>query len=423
MNKKDKEIKDAEYNGYNFDKTLAKFTWDEPFYSYFSREMTKIETKKFPTAAVTVKDGESILYYNEEYFNSLSWKYRFGLLEHEILHLIFQHVTSRIKYVNGKVDQLWFWCCDFAINSLIEKEFVHDTWLYPGRFPEIPKEQLSQYTKEQISHLEALRNEVMSWPVGESSDWYYKKMKQNPSAEEGYKIAYEKDKGTADSHELWEDSEGNSEDLQESLRSALDECKTRENWGSVPAPFREILKKMVSKKISWKDVLKNFTGRCQSIDKISTIKKINKRYPYIHPGRRKVRTSRIVVCIDQSGSMSSDAITLLFSELQNLSSLIEFVVVPFDAQVLEKEIFVWKKDEKVEPKRVASGGTDFTVPTKWVNKNSSNFDAALFLTDGYCAKPIACKIPRAWIIIPSGKLLFSTTELVINMERNKNLDK
>jgi predicted metal-dependent peptidase len=428
VNKKDKETKDKLYDSYDFERILAKFTWDEPFYSYFSRDMNKVETKKYPTAAVTIKNGDQILYYNNEYFTSIGWKYRFGLLQHEILHLVFQHVSSRVKYkADGTIDKLWFWCCDFAVNSLIKKEFVHDSWLYPGRYPKIPKELEPKFTQEELKNLEALRKEIISWPVGESADWYYKKMKQNPDAEKGYDASYGKDpqNGTADSHEAWVDSSGDdtiSDDMKEKIRGALDECASRENWGSVPAPFHEQLRKLVSKEVDWRSVLKNFTGKCQSIDKISTIKKINKRYPYIHPGRRKIRTARIVVCIDQSGSMSSSVLELLFAELNVLSSFVEFVVVPFDAKVVEEGIFTWGKGEKMQPKRVASGGTDFSVPTRWVNENFSKFDAAIFLTDGYCSKPIACKLPRAWVITPNGKLLFETPELVIKMaEVNKNL--
>lgn len=423
MNKLEKSVIDAKFDNYDFDKIVAKFTWDETFYSYFFQDMEKIKTTKYPTAAATVRDGEPIILYNEKYFNSLSWRHKFGLFQHEILHLVFQHTTSRIRLKpNGQVDKLWFWCADFAINSLIEPKYIHDNWLLPGRWPKLTEKEKEQYTEEEIGYLQDLREEILQWPLGESSDWYYKMMKDNPGAKKGFEIVHENSSNNiADSHDLWGNSSENSKVIEENIRRKLVEAikeSEKTKWGSVSAPFQSMLKQMTSEKIDWKSLLRNFTGKCQSTEQMSTIKKINRRYPYVHPGRKKRRTSSIVVCIDQSGSMSDESLILLFAELSKLSEFTEFVVVPFDSKVVEDKIFTWEKDQKIMPERVAHGGTNFSIPTKWVNKNSARFDAAIFLTDGYCSKPIACKIPRAWIIIPGGRLTFETQELVIPMSED-----
>ena len=55
------------------------------------------------------------------------------------------------------------------------------------------------------------------------------------------------------------------------------------------------------------------------------------------------RTAKIAISIDQSGSVSDAMLQAFFSELNGLSKLAEFTVVPFDTHVDESKVYVWKK--------------------------------------------------------------------------------
>ena len=53
-------------------------------------------------------------------------------------------------------------------------------------------------------------------------------------------------------------------------------------------------------------------------------------------------------------------------------------MVPFDTEVAEDEVYLWKRGQR-ELGSVSCGGTDFNALTKWVNERQ--FDGHIVLTD------------------------------------------
>ena len=146
------------------------------------------------------------------------------------------------------------------------------------------------------------------------------------------------------------------------------------------------------------------------------MKRLNKRYPYIHAGRKVERRANIAISIDQSGSVGDDLLSKFFAELNGLSKLATFTVVPFDTEVDEKLVYEWKKGTHKKAERVKAGGTDFNAPTKYVNDNG--FDGHIVLTDMYAPKPIASSCQRMWMTDKNGASspYFQTTERVISID-------
>ena len=102
-----------------------------------------------------------------------------------------------------------------------------------------------------------------------------------------------------------------------------------------------------------------------------------------------------------------------FAELNSLSSLAEFTVVPFDTEVDPSLVYKWKKGERKTWERVKCGGTCFDAPTRYVNEEK--FDGHIILTDMEAPKPIASKCQRMWMTDQNGKdrQYFTTNERVI----------
>jgi predicted metal-dependent peptidase len=122
------------------------------------------------------------------------------------------------------------------------------------------------------------------------------------------------------------------------------------------------------------------------------------------------------VSIDQSGSVSDEMLSLFFSELNKLSELAKFTVIPFDTRVDESLIYEWKKGEKRSRERVMCGGTDFNAPTDYVN-NCGNFDGHIVLTDLQAAKPKSSKCQRLWMTTKeyAERPYFSTSEKIVSV--------
>jgi len=91
-------------------------------------------------------------------------------------------------------------------------------------------------------------------------------------------------------------------------------------------------------------------------------------------------------------------------------------VVPFDDEVFEDGVHVWKKGASFDKKRYCYGGTNFDAPTKFVNEGK--FDGHIVLTDMFAPKPVRSTCPRIWMTDRHGaeQPYFKTTERVIAVE-------
>jgi len=163
-------------------------------------------------------------------------------------------------------------------------------------------------------------------------------------------------------------------------------------------------------------VLRYFIKTSQKANKSSTIKRINRRYAYIHPGRKVQRQARVAISIDQSGSVDDAMLNAFFSELNKLAELAEFTVIPFDSEVAKDKVYTWKKGEKKKWERVLYGGTDFNPPTEYVN--GQGFDGHIILTDLCAPKPKSSKCQRMWMTTKAHaqRPYFQTNERIIAID-------
>ena len=200
------------------------------------------------------------------------------------------------------------------------------------------------------------------------------------------------------------------------MKEATQEASKNNSWGTVSQSVRQDIIDTLSAKVDWKKVLRYFIKTSQKANRSSTIKKINRRYAYVHPGKKVNRVAKIAISIDQSGSVDDNMLALFFAELNKLAKLAEFTVIPFDSAVGEDKVYVWKKGENRKRERVMYGGTDFDAPTAYVNERQ--FDGHIILTDMCAPKPKASKCQRMWMTTPyyAKHPYFQTNERVIAVD-------
>ena len=401
---------------------VTRLLRDEPFFAELSRKMDKRSSKAIPTAGVRVNPdtAQFEMLYNPDFFEKLTDAQRKGVLIHEFYHCVFQHVTER-KPDNVEPKE-WNICADLAINDIIGAANLPEGCCIPGAGP------FAQY------------------PHGKTGEWYvdYRKKlrdeneqdEQNGGKGEGQEGGGEPggkpngneglEEGSGanfDSHDDWSEGaeidaatqEIAKERLKEHLKDAVNEG-SKKGFGSVSAEVRKDIIEKLTPKIDWKKVLRYFVKTSTRAHKSSTVKRVNRRYAYIHPGRKVNRTANIAVSIDQSGSVSDTMLAAFFSELNKLSELAEFTVIPFDTEVAEDKVYVWKKGEKRKWERVLYGGTCFEAPTDYVNKG--NFDGHIVLTEMCAPKPKAARVQRMWMTdaANAARPYFKTTEKVIAVD-------
>ena len=378
---------------FDLNKHTARLLMNEPFFAGLSRRIDKRKTTDIPTAGVMVdkKSAQFVLMYNPDYMEKLSDTQKLGVLKHEFYHLVFEHVTGR-KPEGGltKQDNM---CMDLAINSHLIGE-LPDGACIPGQKP-------------------------FEWAEpGKSYEWYkanWQPMDNEDGEGEG---GQGNPSDSFDDHSGWDEVENTEneiakERLKEAIKKAAEEASQVGSWGSVPASCRKDILDRLKVHINWEKALRYFVKTSQRAEKRSTVRRINKRFPYIHPGKKIKRHAKFAVSIDQSGSVDDEMLVKFFSALDKLAKLASFTVVPFDTEVCEEHVFEWKKGKRYKAERVRYGGTDFDAPTKWVNERE--FDGHIVLTDMMAPKPVASKCKRLWVTTPqyAERPYFETKEIVL----------
>ena len=383
---------------------LHRLLSDEPFFSAISRRVNKQSSRAIPTAGVTV-DKDTLQFkmlYNPDFFQDMPENHVKGVLIHEFYHLIFKHVTSRKPENIPHI--IWNIATDLAINSMIGSENLPENCCIPGG------------------------KQFEDYPMGKTAEFYLEMMKDDEQFGDG-KGGFKdmegedgSDLGNFDDHGGWDElTDDQRQMVEERAKDIMEKAAKEANnsgrgWGSVSSGIKKDIMERLKTRVNWKKVLRAFIGAAQRADKSNTMRRINRRFPYIHAGRKVNRVANIAISIDQSGSVSDQELNAFFSELNKLSDLATFTVIPFDTKVAEDKVYTWKKGEKRKWERVMYGGTCFNAPTDYVNKG--NYDGHIVLTDLMAPKPKPSRCRRMWMASKYNvdHMPFKTPERVIAID-------
>lgn len=377
---------------YNLEKDIYHLLQDEPYFAVLSRCLDKRSTESIPTAGIKFNPDRLTyeLVYNAEFMKNLPDRTKKWVLMHELYHASLGHCQNRkLESVSKEMANI---SMDMAINSLSNMVTgAPDFVIMPGRKPF-----------------------EMIGLMGQSADWYAERLK---TMQETHPEKFENDdfaKGQFDDHEEFHATENVEEGdmgkqiadrkMQEAIAKAVKECEigdgrggTPKGWGSVSHKTRSEIKEASLNrfKLDPKMVLASFIKASVAADKKTSVTKRNRRLPGKKFGRRVQNRAYIAISIDQSGSVSDELLGKVFTWLSDFAKFASFTVIPFDHEVFEEKVYVWKKGEKRKRERVLYGGTDFNAPTEFVNKR--NFDGHIVITDMMAPKPIRSKCQRMWL--------------------------
>jgi len=401
---------------FNLNMHTARLLMREPFFAALSRRIDKTPTFAIPTAAVRVNKerAQFELLFNPDFFASLKDEHKLGILMHEFYHIIFEHVTKRMPSEGiRRIDNI---AMDLSINGLPEMNGKLPCEADPG--PIMPG------SNEAMKGVLPGEGPFKDLPAGKTYEWYLKeleKMKDQQQEGDGDGDPFG-GMDSLDDHDAFGETgdptvnEIAKERLKEAIKKAAEEAEKSRNWGSVSSSMRQNIMDRISPKVDWRKVLRYFVKTSQRSDKRSTPRRINKRFPKVHPGKRVRRHAKIAISIDQSGSVDDGMLTAFFSELNKLAEIAEFTVIPFDTEVAIDKVYTWKKGQSKKTERVLTGGTCFNAPTKYVNEQG--FDGHIILTDLMAPKPVASKCQRMWMTTKNyaSRPYFQTNERIIAID-------
>ena len=435
---------------YSIARHIIPFMQDCPFYAEISRHVEKRCTRDTPTAAVSFdeKSDELVFWYNDVFFNGgtyvneagetieeeglTNWETR-GVITHEFDHIVYGHLNER-RHDPHDIDNI---AKDLANNWVIMQKQGNPKDLKPGETarklprcalvpgvrPWADPKKMAAATPERRKAVEHLSDLIESFPGNKASEWYFNRLmedkKKHPEMypEDGDGIII-----SLDDHGEWDASGAadNHEYIQGKIKAIIERAVRHADshpngWGSIPAELQAEIRRSVSTVVNWRQVLRQFIGSVTRGHRSTSIKRINRRYPYVHPGVKKGYTAKLIVAIDESGSVGDDMLEMFFSELDSLTRKVDITLLHFDCHTTVKDMYEWRKGTRPELKRVRGGGTNFDAPTDFVNspENRGRWDGLLIMTDGCAPAPGPSRIKRGWVLGKGCQLIFPSDEIQV----------
>ena len=393
-------------------KTSIKLLLTEPFYGHFMMGLPKEISEQTKTAAVALMNKQSIkLIVNQEFWSSLNDDHRYGLIKHEMLHIVLKHLFIMKNYTNKSLFNI---AADIVVNQYIERKQLPNGGILLERFA---------YLKPMYG---------ISLERDKDVGYYYKKLdgmfkqqakmsfeaaveKTDPSESKGesqIKLTqtFIENSSALEQHKFWEEFEKMSEgerklaeyQANRIIKQTADRVKHKyKNFGNLPAGLVAMLEDILAAmkpQFNWRRLLRLFAASSNSSYIKNTIRRASKRYGTV-PGIKIKRRNRLLLAIDTSGSVLDKELIEFFSEIYFIWRQ------GADIQIVECDTHIHNtfKYKGVTPVKVhGRGGTSFDAPIKYANEEYRP-DALIYFTDGFASPPISpSRYPILWVITPNG---------------------
>ncbi len=366
----------------------------EPFFAHLFSSLNKEIVgpgHEVDTLAIGIGRNAYTLYINADFWdNSLTDpQHRYGVIKHEMLHLVFRHLGVNEPQLDPKLLNVAF---DLVVNQYIDRTQLPDDSIFLESFPD------------------------MNLRRGQTWFYYYRKLEDLRQQKGGSESnspgmdmlqSIHSNSHGLERHQPWREVRNRSELEQSIMETHLDSLMRTAHqrtsapaWGSLPGEVKEALQALLQQappEVNWRLMLRLFTTSAFRTTVRNTLQRPSKRYGTT-PGIKIRRKPSLLVAIDTSGSIGREELHLFFTEIFHIwrtGASIE--VVECDTKINRRYPY-----KGAAPTNVwGRGGTDFNAPLELANRERP--DGLIYFTDGYATTPpIASRVPILWVITPRG---------------------
>lgn len=307
-------------------------------------------------------NGKRILI-NENFFNSLNKEQQQFLLAHEVMHIIYHHMTRR----GNKDPQKWNIAGDYLINyKLVQQNFeIIQGALYNIKYND-------NWTTEQVY------NDLPNDPIQHQN---------NPL------------QGDIEYSQGEEQTQQTEQEITQAISKTILQMDITGHAGDVPEDIRRHIQELTKPKLNWKQILRRFLFELDQTDHTwnRPKRKILTHGIYL-PKLQNRNIGKISFAIDTSGSISNTQFNEFISEVTGVFNTVKpksITLMQFDTQVYIDQVSNLEEMKKIQFK--GGGGTDINPVIRAYMKNDSK--ALFVITDGeFYYPPIQCTKPVYWII-------------------------
>ena len=393
----------------NVSKATIRLILEEPFWGHVLVGLRKAESETTESLCWSLASDRNIqLHINAAFWDQLDPDLRYGVMKHEVLHLVLRHPYERDDFGHARLYDI---AADLVVNQYIDES---------RRMPDA-------ICIEKFTELDLERNMDVAYYYRKLSDFIQDEESQGGQqdgegeTQDGEGQTQEQDdEGTAqaqagaDRARLEELLEGEGHHAGWSELSGLSEAEKRlhrdemrpvtansyeQHWGEVPAELRLEIQKLVTRpqNFRWQRVLRVFSQSSKRTKIKTTISRPSKRYGTT-PGIKVQRLHKVLVAIDTSASVLPAEVAMFFSEVHHLYRTgSEIYVVECDSKIGDHYPYKGTAPTVVS----GGGGTDFTPPVVFAN-DTYRPDCLLYFTDGFGPLTVKSRCPILWVITSGG---------------------
>ena len=362
----------------DLDRAVKTLLIREPFYGLFLLNLNRYYGDRCDTACVCRNGINTELCVNKKFWDTLSDDEQLGILNHELSHILFKHITSSEYF--GDHDK-FNKSADLETNSYIPV-LQKDPYYYPARF----NLENNKGTKFYYENLPDEPNDGNEGNNGDSNNSY------DPN----------------DSHASWKDFQDLSDTEKQLIENQIDyQAKnTAETCqkliGSIPGELKEYLDSLFKIKpqvFNWKAYFRRVIGNLITSELYLTRMRPSRRFPDSR-GVKFKRKPHVLVGVDTSGSVSDEELEDFFSEIYYLwKSGVKVTIAQIDTKIEHIEEYNGKFNKEI----YGRGGTEFTDLINYYNERKKDFSTLVIFTDGYVSLNLPPFRNGVWVITKNGQ--------------------
>lgn len=379
-------------------RTSIALLLQEPFYAHFfsslNKEVVAPDSKRVPTMAVGLREKTVRLFINPTFWDTqlTNPQHRYGVVKHEVLHLLFKHLTIRDAGLDRRLLNI---AADLVVNQYIART-------------QLPEESLFLET---FSELNLLPDQTWRYYYDQLVD-----LRKNCTGNDRYAgsraaanlAQIENTSHGLDRHGPWQETVRDLSDLECQVIEAQLEGLVRigrdrtplKAYTLLPAGLRLHLDALLLKPkalVDWRRVLRLFAESSDRTVVRATLKRPSRRFGTV-PGHKVKPRQRLLLVLDTSGSIGADEYGDFFTEIHHLWRRgADLEIMECDAAIQRTYAYTGRQPTQA----LGGGGTDFNEPLAYANLHRP--DGLIYFTDGHAERPrVRPRYPVLWVISRSG---------------------
>ena len=386
---------------------IARLADAYPFHAGVLEQFRLVPDPSVGTMGVGLVGDRLVLLYSPPFVLALPPDQLGGVLLHEVLHVVYGHVTADPADFPDRVARTI--AEEVTVNEFIREPLPAGVVL----LKDFPRLRPGQSTRERY---EALAGRVpkrwrerMAPPAAGGPAGGGGASNPSPPAPAGGRRAAPPS-GMADTHERWPAAVGDRDQCREQVGEMIaaagiavpaDLAEALHQAGLHPGSDTYLVAGGRSATVPWRAVLRRFVGRALRPE--PRYGRPPRRCPElagIVPGRGRAEADASVVAVlDTSGSMTAELLEAVAAELRRLGRDFSVHVVECDADVQRVYPFAGRL-ESVQ----GGGGTDFRPPLEAAVLGPLRPGVVVFFTDGDGPAPDRPpSVPVVWCLTPEGR--------------------